>query len=301
MVKKLVVALIIVAMLVCGTGVVAKEDSSGSGSDSGGSSGSSSGSSGLETPHATDTPGPDRSGSSDSSGLETPHATDTPGPDRSGSSDSSGLETPHATDTPGSDRSGTSDSSGPSSSDRSSGSGTDNSTSGNSSSGDAAEIEIEHGISTITAHEIEHRSNLSLSSPGNSDPGRQSRDSAEIATTSLTALTSVQGATSSQLAEHAKTIEDSLSSLSAARTAIKTRNGIVIFFFGGDKAAANDIETHVNEDLAALNAMDKIVSDPTTSPALKSFTRQREATIRAELERLKSIAAAEKQKKGLFG
>ena len=231
-------------------------------------------------------------------GTETPHVTDTPG-----------SETPHSTDTPSSDRSGSSDSSGSSSSDHSSGSGSDSSnsgrddstSSGSSSSGNGVEVEIEHGISTIKAHETEHRSNLSSSSSGNADSSRQSHDSAVIATTSLTALISVPGTTASQLAEHAKTIEDSFSHISAAENAIKTRNGIVIFFFGGDKSAAGNIETRVNEDLAALNAMDKIMNESTTSPALKSFTQEREATIRAELERLKSIAEAEKQKKGLFG
>jgi hypothetical protein len=154
---------------------------------------------------------------------------------------------------------------------------------------------------TIKAHEIEHSSNISSSSSGIPDPSRQSSDSAEIATTSLRALTSVKGTSAYQLAEHAKTIEDSLSHFSASENAIKTRNGIVIFFFGGDKSAANDIETHINEVRVALDKMDKIVNDPTTSPALKSFTQEREAAIRTELERLKGIAEAEKQKRGLFG
>jgi hypothetical protein len=57
----------------------------------------------------------------------------------------------------------------------------------------------------------------------------------------------------------------------------------------------------VSEDLATLDKMDQILSDPATSPALKTFTRQREETIRAELLRLQGIAATEKQKKGLFG
>jgi hypothetical protein len=122
-----------------------------------------------------------------------------------------------------------------------------------------------------------------------------------IATTSLSALISVPGTTASQLADHAKTIEDSFSQFSTAENAIKNRNGIVIFFFGGDKSAAGTIETRVNEDLAALNAMDKIMNESMISPALKSFTQERQAIIRAELERLKSIAEAEKQKKGLFG
>jgi hypothetical protein len=277
MVKKLVVALIIFAMIVCVTGVMAKEDSSGGGSDSGGSSDDSSGNSGSETPHATETPRE----------TETTRVTDTPGPDHSGSSDDSSS----------------------SSSDDSSGSGSgspdsgrdDSSSSGNTSSRDGVEVEIEHGILTIKAHEIEHRSNISSSSSGIQDPSRQSSDSAEIATTSLRALTSVQGTSASQLAEHAKTIEDALPHFSADENAIRTRNGIVTFFFGGDKSAASDMETHINEVRVALDNMDKIVNDPTTSPALKSFTQERVATIRAELERLKGIAEAEKEKRGIFG
>ena len=277
MVKRLIAALIIIAMIVCITGVMAKEDSSGGGSGSGGSSDDSSGNSGSETPHATDTPRV--------------------------------TETTRVTDTPGSDDSGSSGDSSSSSSDDSSGSGSGSSNSGrddlsssdNTSSRDGVEVEIEHGILVIKAHEIEHRSNITSSSSGNTDPSRQSSDSAEIATTSLSALNSVQGSSASQLAEHAKTIEDSLSHFSADENAIRTRNGIVIFFFGGDKSAASDIETHIDEVRVALDKMDKIVNDPTTSPALKSFTQERIATIRAELERLKGIAEAEKQKRGLFG
>ena len=283
MVKRLIVALIIIAMIVCVTGVMAKEDSSGDGSDSGGSSDDSSGNSGSETPHATDTP----------------RVTDT----------TRVTDTPRVTETSGSDDSGSSDDSSSSSSDDSSGSGSDSSdsgrddssSSGNTSSRDGVEVEIEHGILTLKAHEIEHRSNITSSSSGSTDPSRQSSDSAEIATTSLRALTSLQVSSASQLAEHAKTIEDSLSHFSADENAIRTRNGIVIFFFGGDKSAASDIETHINEVRVALDKMDKIVNDPTTSPALKSFTQERVATIRAELERLKGIAETEKQKRGLFG
>jgi hypothetical protein len=206
------------------------------------------------------------------------------------------------TETSGSDDSGSSDDSSSSSSDDSSGSGSDSSDSGrDDSSSSGVEVEIEHGIMVIKAHEVEHRSNLSSSSSGTTDSSRQSSDSAEIATTSLRALISVNGSSASQLAEHAKTIEDSLSHFSADENAIRTRNGIVIFFFGGDKSAASDIETHINEVRVALDKMDKIVNDPTTSPALKSFTQERIATIRAELERLKSIAETEKQKRGLFG
>lgn len=99
----------------------------------------------------------------------------------------------------------------------------------------------------------------------------------------------------------AATIENSLGDLSASEKAIASRSGITTFFFGGDDTAANTIETRVNEDLATLEKMDQILSDPSTGPALRTFTRQREDTIRAELVRLQGIAASEKQKKGLFG
>jgi hypothetical protein len=122
-----------------------------------------------------------------------------------------------------------------------------------------------------------------------------------IAASSLTSLSSVTGSAAPQLASQAKTIEDSLSTLSAAENAIQNRNGIMTMLFGGDKTSANEIETHVNEDLAALDSMDKILADPSTSPALKTFTQAREATIRADLSRLKGIADSELQKKGLFG
>jgi hypothetical protein len=168
------------------------------------------------------------------------------------------------------------------------------------SSRDATEIEIEHGISTITTHENEHRSNQSLSS-GSDDSGRHSRDSAKLATTSLTALSNVSGTTAFQLAEHAKRVEDSLPHLSADEAAIRNRSGLVTFFFGGDKSAASDIVARITDDLAALDAMDEILNDPATSPALKTFTLQREVVIRAELERLKQVAESETQKRGLFG
>ena len=67
------------------------------------------------------------------------------------------------------------------------------------------------------------------------------------------------------------------------------------------RQSADDIEMHVNEDLAALEDMDKILADPSTSPSVKAFTLQREAVIRAELGRINAIAVVEKQKKGIFG
>ena len=240
----------------------------GSGGGDGGSSGGSSGDSGSS--------GSDKGSGDGSSKDSASHD--------SGSADSSSKDS----------SSGSKDAS-------SSGGGAESKLSSDSSSKDAAEVEIEHGITIITAHESEHFSTLSVEHASRPDDSSQkSRDSVVIVTSSLTSLSSVPGPTATQLAEHAKKIEDSLSHFSADEKSIQTRNGIVTFFFGGDKSAANDIETHINEDIATLDSMDKLLNDPTTSPSLKAFTQQREATIRAELERLKGIAESEKQKKGLF-
>ena len=200
------------------------------------------------------------------------------------------------------DSSGSKDSSSASKDSSSSDNGVESKSSSDSSSKNEVEAEIEHGLLTITTHETEQFNSMSTESASqSSDPSSKSRDTVKIVTSSLTSLSSVSAPTASQLAQHAKTIEDSLSHFSADENAIRTRNGIVTFFFGGDDSAANDIENHINEDIAALEAMDKIMDDPTTSPSLKTFTQQRAVTIRAELERLRIVAENEKQKKGLFG
>lgn len=142
---------------------------------------------------------------------------------------------------------------------------------------------------------------LSAQHASNQDPAHLSQNEAALATTSLTSLSSVKGTGASELAAQAATISDSLSHLSAAEHAIATRNGIVTFFFGGDKTSANDIRDHVAEDMTALASMDQIQNDPSVSPAIKSFTSQRQAVIRADLQRLQGIADKELQKKGLFG
>jgi len=166
----------------------------------------------------------------------------------------------------------------------------------------AAEVEIEHGLSTITDHENRQRDALNAEHAAQAgDANRQSRDSAEVASGSLTELLSVSAPGASQLAAQAKTIDDSLSHFTVDENAIKTRNVIFTAIFGGDMSAADDIVSHVNEDLAALDAMDNVMNDPTTNPVLKVFTQQRVATIRGELERLKSVAENERQKKGIFG
>ena len=241
----------------------------GSGGGDGGSSSGSSGDSGSSGSDKSSTDGSSKEGTSHDSGSADSTSKDS----SSGSKDSS-----------------------------SSGSGAESKSSSDSSSKDAAEVEIEHGITIITAHESEHFIALSVEYASRPDDSSQkSHDSVVIVTSSLTSLSSVPGPTATRLAEHAKKIEDSLSHFSAAEKSIQTRNGIVTFFFGGDKSAANDIETHINDDIATLDSMDKLLNDPTTSPSLKAFTQQREVTIRAELERLKGIAESEKQKKGLFG
>jgi hypothetical protein len=263
--KRLIVLFIVALVLATYVVPVLAEGSGGGGSSSGGSGGDS-GSSGSE-----------KSGSDGSSKEATSHD--------SGSADSSSKDS----------SSGSKDSS-------TSGSEAESKSSSDSSSKDAAEVEIEHGITIIKTHESEHFSTLSIEHASQpEDSSQKSRDSVVIVTSSLTSLSSVPGPTTTKLAEHAKTIEDSLSHFSADEKSIQTRNGIVTFFFGGDKPAANDIETHIKEDIAALDAMDKLLNDPTTSPSLKAFTQLRIATIRAELERLKGIAESEKQKKGFFG
>ncbi len=96
-------------------------------------------------------------------------------------------------------------------------------------------------------------------------------------------------------------MDDSYSHLSEAERSIRERSGIITFFFGGDDAAADDIQSHVNEDRVALDEMEQMVTDPSASPALKEFTQARLRIIRAELARVQALAAAEKQKSGLFG
>ena len=91
------------------------------------------------------------------------------------------------------------------------------------------------------------------------------------------------------------------SHLSEAERSIRERSGIITFFFGGDDAAADDIGSHVNEDSVALDEMERMVNDPSASPALKAFTQARLRIIRADLEHWQELAAAEKAKSGLFG
>jgi hypothetical protein len=276
MMKKIIAAIAVLAIVFCIAGVMADDNGGGGG---GGGSDSSSGSSGS-------------SGSSDSSSSDDNSGS---GADNSGKGSSSGS-------------SGSSDSSGGSSKENRSGA--DTSASGRDSSKDAtelsrehaAEVEIEHGIATIQTQETRHFSDLTSGHAGKpEDSGRHSRDAAVVAATGLSSLTSVSSPAASQIAIHAKTVEDSLSHISAAEDSIRTRNGFVTFLFGGDRAAASDIRARISEDNAALDAMDKLLEDPSISPALKEFTRQRETVIRAELERLKGIAEAEMQKKGLLG
>jgi hypothetical protein len=289
MVKKLVVFLMIAALFLCVSGVMAD--------DSGGDSGTSD--SGSSDSGSSDDSSSSDSGHDDSSHNGSDTSKDISGKDSS--SDSRDSSSDHISGSSVNDDSSSKDSSSGSMDSSVSSTGMDDSSSHDSSSPDAAEVEIEHGITTITSQESEHISAMTAGHAGNVDPAMKSRDSAEIAVVSLTSLSTVPAPVSSQLAEHAKTIEDSLSHLSAAENAIQTRNGIVTFIFGGDKAAANDIEMHVNEDLAALEDMDKILADPSTSPSVKAFTLQREAVIRAELGRINAIAVVEKQKKGIFG
>jgi hypothetical protein len=288
MVKKLVVFLIIAALFLCVHGVIADDSGGDSGSSDSGSSdngssdnGSSDGAHDGSTHNGSDT-------SKDVQGQDS-------------SSDSKDSSSDHTSGSSVNDQSSAKDSSTGSTDSSGSGTGMDDSSSHDSSSPDAAEVEIEHGITTITSHENEQISTMTAEHAGHADPAMKSRDSAEIAVVSIASLSTVPAPVSSQLAEHAKTIEDSLSHLSAAENAIQTRNGIVTFIFGGDKAAADDIEMHVNEDLAALEDMDKILADPSTSPSIRAFTLQREAVIRAELGRMNAIAVVEKQKKGIFG
>jgi hypothetical protein len=294
MVKKIIAALIIVALFFSVAGVMAEDSGGSSGSsDSGGSSDSSSGS--------------DSSGSSDSSSGSSDSSSSSDhsvshdsksGSGSSGTSDSS-SSSDHSVShdvTSGSDSSKSTDST--TTSDRSTGtdtsSGTSTSPATGSSSGSGNELEtaIEHSISALSARESEMRSSGSAT-----DPPTDTR----VAAASLASLTTVPGTTAPQLAPMATTIENSLSDLSASEKAITSRSGVTSFLFGGDDAAATKIEAGVNEDLAMLNKMDQILASPSTSPALRTFTQQREDVIRAELLRLQGIAASEKQKKGLFG
>ncbi len=274
--------MIIVSVIFSVAGVMAEDNGGGSGSSDSGS-GSSSGSSDS----GSNSSGMDHMGTSgDTSGSSADHS-----PSGSASVTSAGT----SKDTSGSKDSGLSSLLSSSSPDMTT------SDSSNQSSPDPAEVEIEHGITNITAREDAQMSALNAEHSSHTvDPAMQSSMVATVATNSLSSLSTVPGDTASELAEEAATIQDSLSHLSASETAIQARSGFFTTLFGGDTVAASNIETEVSSDMAALDAMDKLINDPTVSPSLKAFTLQREATIRAELDRLNGVASAEMQKKGLF-
>jgi|GEM_PF-4072117 len=91
-----------------------------------------------------------------------------------------------------------------------------------------------------------------------------------------------------------------MNDLQRAENGIQNRNSLVSMLFGGDSVDAAQIDSVVQQDLASLETMDKIVNDSSTSPALKAFVQQRVETIRAERTRLQGITSSEMQKKGLF-
>ncbi len=295
----LLVALLLLAPLV---GMVAASSDSGGGSSSD-SSGSSSSSDSSGSSSSSDSSGSssskDTQSSTDKSGTGSPAETSSPDmtSDRSGVS---GSETPHPGETSGPSDKSTPDSSNPSSPDMTSPgtqdqSQTSTSTADQVSSQDTAKLASE--VATKEQELAQARSQMSASDQA----VEVNHDNVALAAYTFQAAGTVVPSHNADLDQISAELQSSLATETQAEDQISQRSGIVRFFLGGDKTAANQVEQVANTYDDTITKLQTIANSPDVSPGTRTILQTQIDKLTAEHERLHTLASSEKADTGLFG
>jgi len=117
----------------------------------------------------------------------------------------------------------------------------------------------------------------------------------------LLAAEDLVGGIGPEVSRIAGEFNDSMKKTIAAETKIQDRNGIVKFFFGGDKEATEDILQETTGNQMKLQELKNLHQECDCDPEVKDIIMEQVQNLEQEQNRLGQLAQAEKSSKGIFG
>jgi len=129
----------------------------------------------------------------------------------------------------------------------------------------------------------------------------QNQNQVRLAVHSLLAMEDLVGEIGPQLSEIAREFDNSVQATIEREEKIQTKNSIIKFFMGGDKESAEFIEQEVAVNLERIQELKFLKESCACGVEIETLLQEQIDSMELEQDRLKELAQAEKQIKGIFG
>ncbi|XOB42454.1 MAG: hypothetical protein ACKKMP_00105 [Candidatus Nealsonbacteria bacterium] len=128
----------------------------------------------------------------------------------------------------------------------------------------------------------------------------QNQNQVKLAVHSLLAMEDLVGGIGPKLSQIAREFDNSVQATIEKEEKIQTKNSIIKFFIGGDKESAEFIEQEVEQNLERIQELKLLKESCDCEAEVETLLQEQIDNIESEQNRLKGLAQAEKQIKGIF-
>ncbi len=129
----------------------------------------------------------------------------------------------------------------------------------------------------------------------------KNQNQVRLAVHSLLAMEDLVGGIGPQVSEIARNFNNSVKTTMVAEERIQNQNGFAKFFFGGDAESAEELETEATQNQQRIQELKQLREDCDCDEEVKAMMQEQIQQMEQEQLRLKELAKAEKNNKGMFG
>ena len=129
----------------------------------------------------------------------------------------------------------------------------------------------------------------------------QNQNKVKEAVHALLAAEELAGDVGPQMSQIAREFNGSVQATIISEEKIQNRGGITMFFFGGDKEAAEEIIQEVNQNQVRIQQLKELQKQCSYGPEAEEMIQEQIRNIVQEQTRLQTLADGQKSRKGLFG
>lgn len=122
-----------------------------------------------------------------------------------------------------------------------------------------------------------------------------------VAAQTLSQMKEMLGNKGEQISTIAKEFDNSVQSTIKSEEKIQTRSVFSRFFAGGDKKAAEEIESQVTKNQKRIKELKQLKEQADCDEEVKEMMQEQIQQMEQEQKRLQELAQKEKESKGLFG
>ncbi len=129
----------------------------------------------------------------------------------------------------------------------------------------------------------------------------QNQNKVRLAVHSLLAMEDLVGEKGPQIREIARDFNNSVQATIRAEKKVQERNWLMRVLFGGDEAAAEELEQEVNTNQERIQTLKQLREECDCEEQIRTMLQEQIQNIEQEQNRLQQLAQTEKQSKGLLG